>query len=65
MEQCFLMSFLMSSAMRDEDSFHKSENIGLKFLDGDASITSVVLWCVLSFPKAACPKSSFFVFMPI
>lgn len=44
MGQCFLMSFLMSSAMRDEDSFHKSENIGLNFfLDGDASITSVVL----------------------
>lgn len=43
MGQCFLMSFLMSSAMRDEDSFHKSENIGLNILDGDASITSVVL----------------------
>ena len=37
------MSFLMSSAMRDEDSFRKSDNIGLNFLDGDASITSVVL----------------------
>ena len=43
MGQCFLMSFLMSSAMRDEDSFHKSENIGLNFLHGDSLITSVVL----------------------
>lgn len=57
------MLFLMLSVMCDEDSFYKSENIGLKFLDGDVLIMFVVFWCVLSFLKVVCFKSLFFVFM--